>query len=533
MGIDSMSVSEGTKVLTEIPIVRFKLGNTNFGFNVTAVQDIIKLEPFTRVPNALNYIRGVINYRGQIIPIISLRKRFNMSEEKDTDNTRILVVNYAGETIGILADQVHEVLNLQINNILPTPRYFQVRNNMDAIFLQGLGKFTKVGMDHEEIVLILNLPKVLNIEEDPKLKTELDKIIARKTKMLEEQREFLRKKLIQKKKKMDEKQKLRELTNTQSQTQLEQKRNEIEQKVQEAKIKRKNRGKAKKKIDPVRVETAEETTHSEPEIDTEVNEKQPKEPETMILETDEGFDLSSDDGILDFINQTENEIQTEKETHKKPPEAISISGTVYEMNEIQASALQEVGNICTGNAANALSTMIDKIVKINIPSTEIVHSKEVVNMVGQPNQWCIGVYVEIVGDLYMYMMLVFDKMNALRLADQLLMASRSEEELEAISKLGPMDESALMEVGNILGSHYLTALSSMTGLDVTPSTPAISYDMLGALLDSLIIRLSEASDIAVVLNTIFYIEDQEMDGYFLIFPTPESIGDIFDRLGLN
>ena len=63
----------------------------------------------------------------------------------------------------------------------------------------------------------------------------------------------------------------------------------------------------------------------------------------------------------------------------------------------------------------------------------------------------------------------------------------------------------------------LTALSNMTGMELLPSVPSISYDMLGALLDSIIVRLTETSDIAVILNTIFYIEDQSINGYFLFF----------------
>lgn len=538
MGIDAFSLNSGEKLITELPIVRFKIENTSYGFDVSRVLEILRFEPITRVPNVADQFQGVINLRGQIIPIINLRKRFSMPNISKTKSTRILIITYGNETVGIIVDRVQEVVNVLINRIIPKPRYFQ--NKVESLFFQGLARYQKSAESEEQLILLLNIPRIINLKYQSKYSSDLDKIIKRKTKLLEEQREFLKKKLMAKKKRMLEAQKIEALKKSIGQKPVQKKEKGLKE-GQNSSVKEQI---PLEKKDP-QIINATEMKSIDAQLSAAISEKNEITPpkmsrkdfdqqESIVIQMpDETINLESDEDILNFLENTEMDYKAEKEKIPRMPIDNVIKETAYDMNEIQKSALGEVGNICTGNAANALSTMLDKVVKITIPTTDIVFTKDVVDILGSSEQKCVGVYIDITGDISLLMMLIFDKLNALRLADTLMSVQRSDEEIEKVEELNPMVQSALLEVGNILGSHYLTALSNMTGMELLPSVPSISYDMLGALLDSIIVRLTETSDIAVILNTIFYIEDFKINGYFLIFPFPNSITEIFDKLGLN
>jgi purine-binding chemotaxis protein CheW len=209
MGTEAFSLNSGEKLITELPIVRFKIENTSYGFDVSRVLEILRYEPITRVPNVADQFQGVINLRGQIIPIINLRKRFSMPNISKTKATRILIITYGNETVGIIVDRVQEVVNVLINRIIPKPRYFQ--NKIESSFFQGLARHQKSAESEEQLILLLNIPRIINLKYQSKYSSDLDKIIKRKTKLLEEQREFLKKKLMAKKKRMLEAQKIEAL----------------------------------------------------------------------------------------------------------------------------------------------------------------------------------------------------------------------------------------------------------------------------------------------------------------------------------
>ena len=95
-----------------LQLVGFKIGQEEFGINILAVQEIIKIIDITTVPNASDYIAGVINLRGRIIPIVHLRKRLHMPVIETDKKTRIIVVEINDKTIGFVVDEVQEVLRI-------------------------------------------------------------------------------------------------------------------------------------------------------------------------------------------------------------------------------------------------------------------------------------------------------------------------------------------------------------------------------------------------------------------------------------
>ena len=138
----------------------FKLGDELFAINVSQVREVLEVLQITKVPTAPAYMRGVVNVRGQAIPVVDLRLRFGLPSIVDTLNTRIIVMelNLDGETavIGGLADSVHEVIELEPGNIDPPPR---IAMRWRADFILGMGK------RGEEFIIILDVNAVFSSEE--------------------------------------------------------------------------------------------------------------------------------------------------------------------------------------------------------------------------------------------------------------------------------------------------------------------------------------------------------------------------------
>src|SRR5512140_873748 len=110
-------MSDNTKVQTEsvdslLQLVSFSIGEEEFGVDILKVQEINRMVEVTRVPNAPEYVDGVINLRGKVIPIIDLRRRFGMERKGKDKNTRIIVVELSGKILGFVVDAVSEVLRI-------------------------------------------------------------------------------------------------------------------------------------------------------------------------------------------------------------------------------------------------------------------------------------------------------------------------------------------------------------------------------------------------------------------------------------
>jgi purine-binding chemotaxis protein CheW len=139
----------------------FKLANEEYGLEILKVREIIGLMDITRVPCTEDFMSGVINLRGKVIPVIDLRLKFGMEKCKATDQTVIIVVQYSlhgrNMTMGLLVDQVLEVLSIDGTAIEPPPEFggTQVRND----FILGIGKSDK------RVIFLLDIGRVLSVDE--------------------------------------------------------------------------------------------------------------------------------------------------------------------------------------------------------------------------------------------------------------------------------------------------------------------------------------------------------------------------------
>ena len=138
----------------------FKLSNETYGIEILKVQEIIGLMNITSIPRTPDFVRGVINLRGKVIPVIELRKKFNMETVEDTDHTCIIVVQVMGTgtpiTMGILVDEVSEVVDITENQLEPPPSF---GTNIDTAFILAMGKL------RDTVVILLDIDKVLTANE--------------------------------------------------------------------------------------------------------------------------------------------------------------------------------------------------------------------------------------------------------------------------------------------------------------------------------------------------------------------------------
>ena len=140
----------------ELQLVLFKLGKESFGVEIATVESIIKMQPITRLPNSPKFIEGVTNLRGRIIPVIDLRKRLGVAATETNSETRIVVVNLDGATVGMVVDSVEEVMHINEEVIEPAPA---ITISVAAQFIRGIAK------TGNELVILLDLFKVLSTSE--------------------------------------------------------------------------------------------------------------------------------------------------------------------------------------------------------------------------------------------------------------------------------------------------------------------------------------------------------------------------------
>ncbi|NLW06859.1 MAG: chemotaxis protein CheW [Clostridia bacterium] len=153
-----------TERIAETQVVVFQLAGETYGIDINHVQEIIRMQNITEIPGTSTFIEGVINLRGRIIPVIDLRKRFNLPLADNTQNTRIIVVEMGQMTVGMVVDSVSEVLRLPTASIEPPPPMIC---GIDVAYLQGVGK------QDDRLIILLELDKVLKEGEKQELQQEI------------------------------------------------------------------------------------------------------------------------------------------------------------------------------------------------------------------------------------------------------------------------------------------------------------------------------------------------------------------------
>lgn len=139
----------------ELQLVIFRLAKEEYGLPITKVQEINRLVPITKLPQTPSFMEGIINLRGRIIPVVDLRKRFQLDVAEYNEDTRIIIVDVDGQTVGIIVDAVNEVVRIGTGSIEPPPPAFV----LDARYIQGVGKLDG------RLLILLDINQILTAQE--------------------------------------------------------------------------------------------------------------------------------------------------------------------------------------------------------------------------------------------------------------------------------------------------------------------------------------------------------------------------------
>lgn len=200
------------------------------------------------------------------------------------------------------------------------------------------------------------------------------------------------------------------------------------------------------------------------------------------------------------------------------------------LNEIQKDALGEIGNIGSGNAASALSAMIGQAINIDVPKVEILNFDDSVNLLGGPEEIVSAVLVTLGGDITGMMLFIQEKDFLDNLLETLIGTG-----INSFEELDEMGVSAVMEMGNILLSNYVNAISQMTGLRIEISIPFHTVNMAGGVLSVPAVQMAEETDYLLMIRGNFVIGEKKKSVRSNIFMVPDmsSLNKVLDNLGVN
>ncbi|GAW92897.1 chemotaxis protein CheW [Calderihabitans maritimus] len=153
----------------EEQLVVFKLGEETYGIEISVVHEIIRMQDITEVPRTPEFVEGVINLRGRIVPVIDLRKRFGLPVGERTSAWRIMVIQMGDITVGMIVDAVLEVLRLPAGSIELPPAMI---TGIDTAYLRGVGKW------QDRLIILLDVEKILRENEKKELQEEAGREIA-------------------------------------------------------------------------------------------------------------------------------------------------------------------------------------------------------------------------------------------------------------------------------------------------------------------------------------------------------------------
>ena len=190
-------------------------------------------------------------------------------------------------------------------------------------------------------------------------------------------------------------------------------------------------------------------------------------------------------------------------------------------SDLQLDALRELANIGSGTASTALSSLLGRSVDITVPSARVLPMAEAVSAVGDPEADATGVVLGVVGDMGASVLLLFTPSDADMMCGML--------GVEAGTEIG---DSALQEIGNIVGTSYINALAGMTGMALEPTPPGVATDMLGAIVQTVLAERADGGDAALLLDSELMVEQTDCSVSFLLMPDQGGVDRLLARLGL-
>lgn len=203
--------------------------------------------------------------------------------------------------------------------------------------------------------------------------------------------------------------------------------------------------------------------------------------------------------------------------------------TKYEdMGGLERDVLKEVGSIGTGNAATALSGLLDTQIRMTVPEVEILGYDKAIEQVGSPEEIVAAVLVNMSGEMDGIMLFIL-KLDFVNEILQRVLGKK----IRDYSEIGEFEISALVEIGNIMISSYINALSGFANMEVELSVPQIAVNMLGGILSVPMVEFGYETDKLMFINGQFKIEDKIYNSDLLMLPDIKSLNNLMTKLGLE
>ena len=186
------------------------------------------------------------------------------------------------------------------------------------------------------------------------------------------------------------------------------------------------------------------------------------------------------------------------------------------LNLMDIDMLKEVANICTGNAATSLSNLVNQRISMTVPTVKMPEFKHLADIIGGADALIAGLLVGISGDVDGIMMYLMTEKSACTLAKEIMNRDKNN-----FSEFDEIDYSMLTEIGNILTSSYLTALSQLMNYKINQSVPSLSVDMAGAILSVPAIEFGRVADRVLFIESTFKQssnDSEDLSGFFMLIP---------------
>jgi chemotaxis protein CheC len=170
------------------------------------------------------------------------------------------------------------------------------------------------------------------------------------------------------------------------------------------------------------------------------------------------------------------------------------------------------------NAAHGLSTFVGHEIRLAHPRVTMIPIADVPTIMGGPETLAVGIYMAVDGDMDGHIILLLKRDDAAELVDLLL-----DQPPGTTSELAPLERSALAEVGNLTGALFLNSVASLCGVSARPSPPAVMEDMVGAILDVVVVAVGAISEYIVAIETIFQKPDRQVEALFWVIPNLDAL----------
>lgn len=199
-----------------------------------------------------------------------------------------------------------------------------------------------------------------------------------------------------------------------------------------------------------------------------------------------------------------------------------------DMNLLEMDVIKEIGSIGTGNAATALSSVLSQEVKMTIPAVHILGYNEALHKLGEPEEIVAAVLKKMSGEINGIMLFIL-KLDFINVVLETLL-NRT---VDDYSKLTVIEMSAMEEIGNIIISSYINALSTLTGVEIQLSVPDIAVNMLGGILSVPMVEFGYETDKLMIINGKFIVGGKVLNSDILMLPDIQSLNFLMEKLGVT